>query len=101
MLGRVVDVGGLGVQNVSWAEAFVERGVLGVFVVVGLFHGVEVVEDVVELVEPVHGRQVFVAVAEVILADLRRGVAMGLEQLGDRGVGVLDALFGGGHADLQ
>jgi hypothetical protein len=38
-----------------------------------------VVQDAVELVEAMNRRQVFVAVAQVILADLRRSVAMGLE----------------------
>ena len=44
-----------------------------------VFHRVEVVEVAVELVEPVHGRQEFVAVAEVVLAELARGVAHRLQ----------------------
>ena len=59
------------------------------------------VQDAVELVEAVDGGQVFVAVAQVVLADLRRSVAVGLEQLGDRRIGILQSLFGGRHADLQ
>ena len=50
----------------------------------GLLLGVEVIEVAVELVEPVHGRQVLVQVAEVVLAELAGGVAERLEQFGDR-----------------
>ena len=58
------------------------------------------VERAVELVEPVDGGQVFIAVAEVVLAELAGGVALGLEQLGDGHVAVLEALRRAGHADL-
>jgi hypothetical protein len=33
-----------------------------------------------ELIEPLHGRQELIAVAEMILAELRRGVAQRAEQ---------------------
>ena len=48
-----------------------------------LFLGVEVVQVAEELVEAVHGRQVLVQVAEVVLAELAGGVTERLEQLGD------------------
>ena len=51
-----------------------------------LFLGVQVVEVAEELVEAVHRRQVLVAIAEVVLAELAGGVAERLEQLGDRRV---------------
>jgi hypothetical protein len=86
MLARVIDVCRLGVQDVARAEESMELGILGILRIVRLLHGVEVVQDAVELVEAVDRRQVFVAVAQVILADLRRSVAKGLEQLGDRRV---------------
>jgi hypothetical protein len=66
-----------------------ELGVLGILRVVRLLHGVEVVQDAVKLIEAVDGGQVFVAVAQVVLADLRRGVARGLEQFGDGRVRIL------------
>ena len=47
------------------------------------------------------GGQVFVAVAQVVLADLRRGVAVRLKQFGDGGVFVLQALLRARHADLE
>ena len=51
-----------------------------------LLLGVQVVQVAEELVEPVHRRQVLVAVAEVVLAELAGGVAERLEQLGDGGI---------------
>ena len=99
--GRVVDVGRLGVDDIARAKLLLELGALRVVGLVRLFHGVEVIEDAIELVEAVDRRQVFVAVAEMVLADLRRRVAKRLEELGDRRVLVLQALLGGGQTDLQ
>jgi hypothetical protein len=42
-----------------------------------------VIEVAVELVEAVDGRQELVAVAQVVLANLGRHVALRLEQLGE------------------
>ena len=49
------------------------------------------VEIAEELVEAVHGRQVLVQIAKVVLAELPGGVAQRLPQLGDRGVLCLQA----------
>ena len=54
-----------------------------------------------ELVEAVDSGQVFVAIPQVVLADLRRRVAERLEDIGDRRIGILQALFGRGQADFQ
>jgi hypothetical protein len=43
---------------------------------------------------------VFISIAEVVLAELAGGVALGLEQLGDGHIAGLQALRGAGHADL-
>ena len=82
------------------AELLLERRVLGIVGQLRLFLGVQVIEVAEELVEAVHGRQVFVAVAEVVLAELAGGVAERLEQLGDRRVFLLQADRRAGHADL-
>ena len=66
-----------------------------------LLLGVEVVEVAEELVEAVLGRQILVAVAEVVLAELTGRVAERLERLGDGDVAVLQADRGAGHADLE
>jgi hypothetical protein len=68
--------------------------------VLRLFLGVEVVEAAEELVEAVHRRQMFVAVALVVLAELAGGVALALEDRGHGHVGLLPAFLRAGHADL-
>ena len=49
----------------------------------GFILGVQVIEIAEELIEAVHGRQELVAVAEMVLAELRRGITLWLEQLGN------------------
>ena len=71
----IVDVGRLGVYDIAWAKPLQELGALRVIGFIRLFHGVEVIEDAVELVEAVHRGKVFVTVTEMVLADLRRCVA--------------------------
>ena len=82
--GRVVLVGRLALQHAARAELLPEIRVLRIVGVFRLFLGVEVVEVAEELVEAVHGRQVLVAVAEMVLAELAGGVAEVLEELRDR-----------------
>jgi hypothetical protein len=48
----------------------------------------------------VDGREVLVAVAEVVLAELSGGIAVVLQQLGNGRVLVTQALLGRRHADL-
>src|SRR6516165_206686 len=80
--GCVVPVGGLAIHNAARPEPLAKvRKIPRVRVIrqLRLFLGVQVVEVAVELVEAVHGRQIFVAVAEMVLADLRGRVAQRLE----------------------
>ena len=74
--------------------------VLGVIGPLGLLLGIEVVEVAEEFVEAVLGGQVFVTVAEMVLAELAGGVAERLQRLGDRGIAVLQADRRAGDADL-
>ena len=62
--------------------------------------GVEVVEHAEELVEAVHRRHVLVQVAEVVLTELRRGVALLLEQRRDRRILGAQTQVDAGQADL-
>ena len=100
--GRVVHVGGLAVEHAARSEALLE---LGTFVrvvgVLGLLFGVQVVEVAEELVEAVNSGQILVPVAEVVLPDLGRPVAVRLQELGDRRVLGLEAHLCAGHADLE
>ena len=72
-------------------------------VIVGfrLLFRVQVVKIAEKLVEAMHRRQVRVAVAEVVLAELAGRVALRLEQVGDGRRPVGDALRRAGHADGQ
>ena len=74
--------------------------VLGIVGQFGFLLGVEVIQVAEELVEAVHGGQMLVAVAEVVLAELAGGVALRLQCGGDGRVLRLQAEFGAGHADL-
>ncbi len=75
------------------AEARLRLLVLREVVLLGILTCVEVIEDPKELVEPVISRQVLVAVAQVVLAELPGGVAQRLEHLGQGRIAVLDALL--------
>ena len=97
---RVVRGRGLAVQHAARAELGAERRVLRVVRQFRLFLGVEVVEVAVELVEAVHGGQELVAVAQVVLAELAGGIALRLQQLGDRRVFLLQPYRGARQADL-
>ena len=79
-------------QHAARPKRLPEFGILRVIVGLGLLLGIEVVEVAEELVEPMHGRQVSVVVAQVVLAELACGVALHLEQVGDRRRPVGDAL---------
>ena len=91
---------GLAMQHAARAEVLPELGVLRIVGVFGLFLRVEVIEVAEELVEAVHRRQILILVAEMVLAELPRGVAERLEQLRDRRVFRAEADVGAGHADL-
>src|SRR5262249_1348143 len=83
---RVVIVAGLAVQHAARSkpgEEIWEVRSLRVVRQFRLFGGVQVIKRAVELVEPMDSRQVFIAITEVVLAELSSGVALTLEQLGD------------------
>ena len=101
VLRRIVAIGRLAFQHAARAELGAELGVLRIVGVLRLLLGVEVVEVAEELVEAVHGRQELVAVAEVVLAELAGGVALRLEQLGERRVLLGEPFLGAGQADLE
>ncbi|MNR52628.1 hypothetical protein D3C85_1724980 [compost metagenome] len=54
-----------------------------------------------EFVETVVGRQVFILVAQVVLAELAGDVALGFECLGDGDVAFLQADRGTRHPDFR
>ena len=91
---------GQAMKHASGTELLLERRVLGIVGQFRLLLRVQVIEIAEEFVEPMHGRQEFVAVAQMVLAELAGGVAQRLEELGDGRVFLLKADGGAGHADL-
>ena len=75
--------------------------ILEVVRILGLLLGIQVIERTEELVEAVGGRQRLVGIAEVVLAELRGHVALGLEQLGDRHIARLQAFLRARQPDLE
>jgi hypothetical protein len=74
-LGLVILVGGPAVQHAARPEHLAELRVLGVVGHLRLFLGIEVVQVAEELVEAVDRGQELVEIAQVVLAELARGVA--------------------------
>ena len=98
--GGIVVVGRLALEHAARAELGEIGRVLRIVRQLRLFLGVEMIEVAEELVEAVHRRQRFVAVADVVLAELARGVAEVLEQAADRGIELAHAHRRAGEADL-
>jgi hypothetical protein len=67
------------VDYAAWTVLLPELWILRIVVAFGLFLCVQVIEIAKELVEAVVGRQMFVAVTKMILAELTAGVAEGLQ----------------------
>jgi len=91
---------GPAVDHTLRSELLPELGILRIVRQLRLLFGVQVIEVAVELVEAVHGRQHLGPVAQVVLSKLTRGIAVRLEQPGDRGVFLLHAEIGPGHSHL-
>src|SRR4030095_1769399 len=80
---RIILVRGLAVHHAARPELGAEGRIFRVVRQLRLFLRVQVVEVAVELVEPVDGGQIFVAVAKVVLAELPGRIAERLERLGN------------------
>ncbi len=103
VLGRVVLIRRPRVDDAARAETLAETREVVVrrpVRLLRLLFRIQVVQVAEELVEAVHGRQVLVHVAEVVLAELPRRVAERLQELGDRHVLGLEADGHAGNADL-
>ena len=87
-------------QQTARAEFLLELRVFRIVRIFGVFLGIEMIEVAVKLVEAVHRRQIFVHVAEVVLAELTGRVAERLKYFGDGRVFCLQADIGAGNADL-
>ena len=81
---RIVLVGRFAFQHATRAVFLSERRVLRIVRIVGFFLGIEVVEVSEELIESVHGGQMLIAIAEVVLAELAGGIAETLHEIPNR-----------------
>ena len=97
----VVGVGRPAMQHIARSVRFEKGGIGGVVRVFRFLMGIEMVEVAEELVEAMHGREVLVEIAEVILAELAGGVPHWLEELGDGWVFRLESLVFARHPDTQ
>ena len=100
-LGGIIPIGRAAVEHPAGPELGMERRILGVVRIFRLLLGVQVIEVAVELVETVTRRQVFVAITQMVLADLRGGISLQLQHFGNRRILILQTLPGSWQADLQ
>ena len=78
LLGRVVRVGRPAVDQVARADFVAVGLIIRKRVPVGVRHRVEVIQVAEELIEAMQCRQVLVQIAEMVLAELAGGIALGL-----------------------
>ena len=84
-------------QNTAGTEALLEvREIFrrGIVAQLRLLLGVEVIEVAKKLVKTMHGRQMLIAIAEVVFTKLAGAIALGLEQFSNGGIFCLKASFG-------
>jgi hypothetical protein len=88
------------VDHAARAEFLLERGILRIIDVLRFLFRIEVIEVAEEFVEAVRGRQELVTVAQVVLAELSRGVAERLQEVGDSWILRAQAHVGARQSDL-
>src|SRR5262249_53956910 len=101
LLSRVILVRCNAVEHAAWSEHLLESRILRIVRQLRLFFGIEVIEIAEKDIEAMHRRQVLIAVAKVILAELPGGITEGFEQLGDRRILFLQPYGCPRHADLR
>jgi hypothetical protein len=101
IVARRVGGGRHALHDAAGTELSPELGVLRIVGMLRLILGVQVIEVAEEFIEAVNGRQEFVAVAEMVLAELSGGIALWLEQIGNRRVLLRQALLRRRQADFQ
>ena len=100
VFGRIINLRRHAIHDAARPVLLQEFGILRIVWQLRLLFGVQVVEVAKELVKAVKGRQILVAIAQMILAELARGVALLFEERGDRHVLGLKALRGARHPYL-
>ena len=101
IVARRVGGGRDAFEDAARAELRLEIRALRIVRILGLLLGVQVIEVAEEHVEAVHGRQEFVAVAEMVLAELSGRIALRLEQFGNGRIFFRQPLLRRGQANFQ
>src|SRR5262249_54366230 len=96
----IVLVGCLALEDATRAELLPELGILRIVRILRLLFGVQVIEVAEDLVEAVNSRQVFIAIAEMVLAKLACRITEVLKELGDRRIFRAQADRRAGKADF-
>jgi len=99
LLAALAD--GVTVQHPARAILLFELRIFRVVIGLRFLLRIKVVKVAEELVEAVHRRQVFVLVAQVILAELAGSVALLLQEITDGRRPIGDTVRRAGHADGQ
>ena len=78
----MIAVAGLALEHAARPEALAEVRVLRIVGILRLLFSIEVIEVAEEFIEAMHGRQMFVSVAQMIFAELAGGIAECLHDIG-------------------
>ena len=100
VIGGIVLVRRVAVQDAARSEHRLELRVLRIIHIFRLLFRIQVIEVAEPFIEPVDRGQHVVAVAEMVLAELARHVAVRLEQVGEGRVGRGNAFLRAGQTDL-
>src|ERR1700730_12434655 len=88
----VILIAGFAVQQAARTKLCIEFRSFRIVRIFRLLFGIEVIEIAIKLIEAMYCRQVFIAIAKMILADLRGGITASFEQLCNGWVFVLYSL---------
>src|SRR5262249_49746770 len=91
----------LALEHAARAELLPKPRILRIVRVLGLLLRVQVIEVAEEFVEAVHRRQVLVAIAEMVLAELAGRVTEGLHHVADGWIERSEPELGARQADLR
>jgi len=101
VVGRIVAIGRLGAQHAPRADRLPDSRIGRVKAILRILLGIEVVEIAEEFVEAMYRRQILVAIAEMVFAELAGCIAERLQQLVDRRVSCLQTNGRAGNAHFR
>src|SRR5215467_1227159 len=88
-------------EHTARPELLLEFWILGIVGKFRFLFRIQVIQVAEELVETMHGRQVFIPIAEMVLAELTGGVPERLEGFGDCRILFLKSDRCAGHPDFR